>query len=491
MSRYLKSRSAETKHLVTPFNTVFTSLVRLSGNLESVSLSVDRALSGVSFEDVEDEADDFYLTDINFIREWLPSVSDALKSFSVSDFWVQSCWRRSEALSLISSTCHNLVKLVVRNAWLSVDGLCLMPTLTYLTLEFVRLDDEDLSRINACFPNLTQLNLIGEPKINLLHLTTCQWSVSNAPLSLIVCEPCLVDFNLRCIKPRLVVLEAPLLSNFSLSLENTDELSTVKRLTLDLVGRTEQVDVAEFGITLLDCFPNITYLNLGPGAWHVMENSFSWGGLKDGIGMKMIKELIAHLVVHEMGYYSHKWLNEDSNRVPPHQDMELTRERLKCFKRFFLDVDVRRKVNIEFANFSDGREDFDNLDSLNDRGQMDPKVWWLVHGINAPILQKIVLKLLAQPCSSSCCERNWSTYSFIHSLKRNKMTPHRAEDLVFVHSDLRLLSRNTPQYHQEETKMWDVAGEDFGSLDDYGILEIASLSLDEPELEGVFFNDDC
>ena len=170
--------------------------------------------------------------------------------------------------------------------------------------------------------------------------------------------------------------------------------------------------------------------------------------------------------------------------------MELTRERLKCFKRFFLDVDVRRKVNIEFANFSDGREGFDDLDSLNDRGQMDPKAWWLVHGINAPILQKVALKLLAQPCSSSCCERNWSTYSFIHSLKRNKMTPHRAEDLVFVHSNLRLLSRNTPQYHQEETKMWDVAGDDFGSLDDCGILEIASLSLDEPELEGVFFNDD-
>ena len=87
-------------------------------------------------------------------------------------------------------------------------------------------------------------------------------------------------------------------------------------------------------------------------------------------------------------YYSHEWLSEDSNRVPPHQDMELTRERLKCFKRFFLDVDVRRKVNIEFANFSDGREGFDDLDSLNDRGQMDPKAWWLVHGINSPILQK-------------------------------------------------------------------------------------------------------
>ena len=32
---------------------------------------------------------------------------------------------------------------------------------------------------------------------------------------------------------------------------------------------------------------------------------------------------------------------------------------------------------------------------------------------------------------------------------------------------------------------------DFGSLDDCGILEIASLSLDEPELKGIFFNDDC
>ncbi|KAL5164740.1 hypothetical protein HKD37_18G049995 [Glycine soja] len=100
-----------------------------------------------------------------------------------------------------------------------------------------------------------------------------------------------------------------------------------------------------------------------------------------------------HCLAHSLNprYYSHEWLSEDCNRVPPHQDMGLTRERLKCFKRFFLDVDVRRKVNIEFANFSDGREGFDDLDSLNDRGQMDPKAWWLVHGINAPILQKIAL----------------------------------------------------------------------------------------------------
>ena len=69
------------------------------------------------------------------------------------------------------------------------------------------------------------------------------------------------------------------------------------------------------------------------------------------------------------------------------------------------------------------------------------------------------------------------------------MAAHRTEDLVFVHSNLYLLSRNSPQYHQEETKMWDIAGDEFGSLDENGILKVSNLSLDEPELV-VFFNDD-
>jgi len=61
-------------------------------------------------------------------------------------------------------------------------------------------------------------------------------------------------------------------------------------------------------------------------------------------------------------------------------------------------------VNVEFTNF--GREDFDDIDSLGDRGLMEAKSWWLVHGAYAPTLQKITLKLLGQPCSSSCCEIN-------------------------------------------------------------------------------------
>ncbi|KAF7841436.1 Dimer_Tnp_hAT domain-containing protein [Senna tora] len=66
---------------------------------------------------------------------------------------------------------------------------------------------------------------------------------------------------------------------------------------------------------------------------------------------------------------------------------------------------------------------------------------------------------------------------------RNKITPKRAEDLVFVHTTLRLLSRQSSKYKDDETKMWDIGGDRWEHFDGLGTLEVASLSLDEPELE--------
>ena len=65
----------------------------------------------------------------------------------------------------------------------------------------------------------------------------------------------------------------------------------------------------------------------------------------------------------------------------------------------------------------------------------------------------------------------------------------RAEDLVYVHSNLRLLSRHNEEYiHTKNTatKMWDIAGDSWNESDIHGgagILENAALTLDEPELE--------
>ena len=76
-----------------------------------------------------------------------------------------------------------------------------------------------------------------------------------------------------------------------------------------------------------------------------------------------------------------------------------------------------------------------------------------------------------------------------HSMKINKLTPQRAEDLVYVHNNLRLLSRRSPNYNESESKMGDIGGDGFDSMDidNAGILEIVDLSLDEPELEAIVF----
>ena len=70
-------------------------------------------------------------------------------------------------------------------------------------------------------------------------------------------------------------------------------------------------------------------------------------------------------------------------------------------------------MNEEYAVFFTCFEDFSSSDSINDRWYMSLVKWWVVHRTSAPMLQSIALKLLGQPCSSSCCEKNWSTYNFI------------------------------------------------------------------------------
>ncbi|XP_028110185.1 uncharacterized protein LOC114308719 [Camellia sinensis] len=129
-----------------------------------------------------------------------------------------------------------------------------------------------------------------------------------------------------------------------------------------------------------------------------------------------------HCLAHSLNprYYSSTWLNENPNCVPPHRDEEISSMRNKCFKKYFSDLEERRVVNVEYAKFSGGLDMFGDFDSKIDRGVLDPLIWWFTRGSPAPMLQSLALKFLGLPCSSSCCERNWSTYSFIHSMKRTK-----------------------------------------------------------------------
>ena len=68
------------------------------------------------------------------------------------------------------------------------------------------------------------------------------------------------------------------------------------------------------------------------------------------------------------------------------------------------------------------------------------------------------------------------------------MAPARTEDLGYVHSNFRLLSRRNVEYVNTVTKMWDIAGDSWNEGDIHGgvgILENVTLTLDETELEAM------
>lgn len=109
-SRYHRSRSPATRSITTPFKSVVRASVCGSigcgAHLESIFIGVEDAPE-LSYDNVgDDSGDDLYLTDVGFLREWLPWVCEGLRELSISDFWAQSCWRRSDVLGFVSSCCE-------------------------------------------------------------------------------------------------------------------------------------------------------------------------------------------------------------------------------------------------------------------------------------------------------------------------------------------------------------------------------------------------
>uniref|UniRef100_A0A8I6XP62 HAT C-terminal dimerisation domain-containing protein n=1 Tax=Hordeum vulgare subsp. vulgare TaxID=112509 RepID=A0A8I6XP62_HORVV len=202
----------------------------------------------------------------------------------------------------------------------------------------------------------------------------------------------------------------------------------------------------------------------------------------DNLKLSTLKGLLI-LRCHVNRYYSPNWLAAAPGRITPLDDNEIFQMRNKCLQKLFPDPNDHKTVKKEFADFALMMNDFQNADSIEDRDDFEPKQWWGTHGGNTKFLKSLALKLLGQPSSSSCCERNWSSYSFIHSSERNKLTPEGAEDLVFAHNNLRLLSRQSETYHVGPSRMWDVGGDGVESFTGVGMLEGANLTLDEPKLE--------
>ncbi|KAI7725870.1 hypothetical protein M8C21_010938 [Ambrosia artemisiifolia] len=316
MSRVSKSKS---------FMSVFLDIISKLDNVESVSIIHEDPYS-VMLPGLE--GDDITLQN-RFVQEWVPMVSKSLQSLCLSGF------PYSFVVQLISKHCHNLVNLHLTYAWLSVVTMNPMPMLTSLTLEYTDLEDIHLNELNKGFPNLQVLNLIGvrglqNPKIHLLNLQTCHWAEHHhhPQSSLTLITPNLTTLVIECVYPAEIHVEAPMLSDFQLSINTVkhpgalivkkfenlktvwlDSLcigsllsefpitKTVETLSLDSENE-EPSDATDSKFTIgkvLMVFPNLSSLCIYSGAWSELEACLNSEDRESSDGKKGLKTICAYL----------------------------------------------------------------------------------------------------------------------------------------------------------------------------------------------------
>jgi hypothetical protein len=103
--------------------------------------------------------------------------------------------------------------------------------------------------------------------------------------------------------------------------------------------------------------------------------------------------------------------------------------------------EAQQKARLQYAAFKAREGAFARAAAKQDAKVMPAHQWWVVYGAGAPELQRVAVRVLSQVASACACERNWFTYDFIHNKKRNRLTPTRARDLVYVFTNGRLVDK--------------------------------------------------
>ena len=80
--------------------------------------------------------------------------------------------------------------------------------------------------------------------------------------------------------------------------------------------------------------------------------------------------------------------------------------------------------------------------------------------------------------SSSLCEWNWNSYSFVHNKSRNRLQSKRAKNLVYVYTNSRLMAKGK----DKDEKKWygdNVDSEDSDSMPKEEFKDLGHFNLDD------------
>ncbi|KAL3681772.1 hypothetical protein R1sor_024728 [Riccia sorocarpa] len=76
--------------------------------------------------------------------------------------------------------------------------------------------------------------------------------------------------------------------------------------------------------------------------------------------------------------------------------------------------------------------------ALSECCRTSPMHWWAQAGRGAPKLRVIAMNILGLTCAASACERAWSSYAYVHSLSRVRLSIPRQHKLVYIYHNARV-----------------------------------------------------
>ncbi|KAK8474191.1 hypothetical protein V6N13_088410 [Hibiscus sabdariffa] len=142
-------------------------------------------------------------------------------------------------------------------------------------------------------------------------------------------------------------------------------------------------------------------------------------------------------------FYDHIYLETLApggfTRRAPNLDKEVVMGCMEAFGKIAENTYEEKQLRDQFAEFQLRKGIYSMPQAQMDAVTMDAIDWWSIYGSQTPELAEVAKKVLSQPISSSSAERAWSTYGHVHSLKRNRLNSSRADKLVYIYTNLRLL----------------------------------------------------
>ena len=131
------------------------------------------------------------------------------------------------------------------------------------------------------------------------------------------------------------------------------------------------------------------------------------------------------------------------------------------------------KVNEQLVMFRNAGGTFARPWVLKTAEGMPAHLWWSQYGACVKELQTFACLVLAQAGSSSICERINSEFNFVVDRRRNRLVHRKANKLVSLFHNLRLMQRQKKTSYTVPAVAWTENVEDSSGITRYGVANYA------------------